>query len=187
MHLYHDSKLGGHFRFKKTYDKMVKEVWWPGMSRDVTKYLKNCEVCERSIQGTTGCEPLKPIIETEVGRTINVDLIELDRTHKGNKYGLVAVWAKTKYPHCIPIPDKSALTVARALYHNIFSQFGIPKRLQMDQGTEFKNQVLNKLREVLEIKGVFSTAYHPQTNELIKTDHNTQRIRQLLKLPLAVV
>ena len=47
-------------------------------------------------------------------------------------------------------------------YTKIFMRMGLPKLLTTDQGTEFRNKLLNKLMEKLGIKHIFATAYHPQ-------------------------
>lgn len=47
-------------------------------------------------------------------------------------------------------------------YTKIFMRMGLPKLLTTDQGTEFRNKLLNKLMEKFGIKHIFATAYHPQ-------------------------
>ncbi|KAL5604587.1 uncharacterized protein BROUX77_004773 [Berkeleyomyces rouxiae] len=43
----HDIMPSGHPGQKNTFELLVREYWWPGMRRDVIRYIRNCEVCQR--------------------------------------------------------------------------------------------------------------------------------------------
>ena len=43
---------------------------------------------------------------------------------------------------------------------------GLPSVITTDQGTEFRNQVNDKLMKTIDIKHRLTTAYHPQANGL---------------------
>lgn len=43
--LFHDDKLAGHAGRNKTHRRMEQWVFWHGMSRDVTNYIKACKKC----------------------------------------------------------------------------------------------------------------------------------------------
>ena len=48
MYNMHDEHVsGGHFGLKKTYDKMQKRYYWPGMENSLREYIKSCEVCQK--------------------------------------------------------------------------------------------------------------------------------------------
>ena len=40
--------------------------------------------------------------------------------------------------------------------------YGVPDEIVSDNGTEFKNEVLNKICDSMDIKRIFTTPYHPQ-------------------------
>ena len=48
----------------------------------------------------------------------------------------------TRFTVLIPIPNKSAVTVAQAIIDRIISIFGSPEKLHSDQGPEFENSVV---------------------------------------------
>ena len=76
---------------------------------------------------------------------VGIDLIgELKPTKAGHKYILTMVDYYTKWPEAIPLKNKDGLTVARAIYENIYTRYGPPSRLISDNGTEFCNQVRNE-------------------------------------------
>ena len=49
MQIAHDSIMGGHLRYKKTFDKIRAQFYWPGMTADVERYCKSCDACQRTI------------------------------------------------------------------------------------------------------------------------------------------
>ena len=55
----------------------------------------------------------------------------------------------TRVAEMIPIPDKSAKTVANAIVREVFCRRGIPESFLADRGCEFDNQALTKQMETL--------------------------------------
>ena len=83
----------------------------------------------------------------------------LPRSEAGNKYILVIVCLLTKYPECIPISDKSALTVATAFMDVFLCRYMCPRIISIDAGTEFTSQLSAELMERLGIAHRLSTAF----------------------------
>ncbi|GFY20541.1 transposon Tf2-6 polyprotein [Trichonephila clavipes] len=44
---FHDVPTGGHLGFAKTYDMIRKRFYWPGMYRNVVRYVMHCQECQR--------------------------------------------------------------------------------------------------------------------------------------------
>lgn len=55
LHEFHDSALGGHSGFLRTYKRVANNLFWMGMKGDIHEYVANCSVCQRSKS-----EPLVP-------------------------------------------------------------------------------------------------------------------------------
>ena len=47
LHTFHNSVLGGHSRFLRTYKRMSGELHWKGMKTDIKTYVEHCEICQR--------------------------------------------------------------------------------------------------------------------------------------------
>ena len=72
---------------------------------------------------------------------VGIDLIEAPTTSQnGSKYLLTQMDYFTKYVKGVPLPDKSADSVAKALY-STFCRHGAPVHIISDQGRGFVNQV----------------------------------------------
>ena len=86
----------------------------------------------------------------------------------GNKYILTVIDHFTRYCFAIPVPEQSAERVAHEFVHNIILQFGTPKYLLSDQGTQFLSRLMQETCKLLKIKKLQTTAFHPQSNGIVK-------------------
>lgn len=89
----------------------------------------------------------------------------------GNRYALTIQCDLSKYIIVKPIPDKQADTLAKAFIENCILIYGAPSVIRTDQGTEYKNEVFNKINEILQITHTFSTPYHPETIGSLERNH----------------
>ncbi len=97
-----------------------------------------------------------------------MDLIgPLERSARGHRFAFVLVDYATRYPEAMPLRTISAKSVADALFR-IISRVGIPKEILTDQGTAFKSRTLSELYELLGIKSICTSVYHPQTDGLVE-------------------
>lgn len=73
----------------------------------------------------------------------------------------------------MPLRDKKATSVARALVERVFSVFSPPEKQHSDQGTEFKNELVKELQSVFGFKKTRTSAYRPQGNSVLQRVHST--------------
>ena len=92
---------------------------------------------------------------------------------KGNRYTLTAVCMLTGYMFCIPIKNKTAEEIVMAWRNHIAFPFGVCRKLLMDNGTEFKNDLFSRVtKAACELKEkIYSPPYRPQSNGLIEGFH----------------
>jgi len=45
--LYHDTLVGGHRGRWKTTELVTKNYWWPGVTKEVGRYVDGCDTCQR--------------------------------------------------------------------------------------------------------------------------------------------
>ena len=101
----------------------------------------------------------------------------LPRSSKGHKYILVICDYAIHYPEAVPLRTCDAEAVAEEL-GKLFSRVGIPKEILTDQGTNFTSQLLAELYRLLNVHGIRTTPYYPQTDSLV------ERFNQTLKAML---
>lgn len=144
------------------------------MTRDVAKYVRNCQTCLLNKPRNKTKQPLKVVATPQ--KPFDVVVIDtvgpLPTTDFGNKYAVTAICELTKYLVTIAIPNKEANTVARAVFENVILIYGPMKSIKTDLGTEYKNEIFKELSKMLEIDHKFSTAYH-ETLGTIERNHRS--------------
>ena len=102
-----------------------------------------------------------------------MDLIgPFDRSTQGYQFVLVLVDYATRYPEAVPLRNISAKSVVQDLFQ-IISHVGIPKEILTDQGTSFMSRTLRELYELLGIRSIRTSVYHPQTDGLVERFNRT--------------
>ena len=171
----------GHFGAKHIAFKFYDQgYWWPGMVKDIDNQIRNCHPCLSYNVEKEGFHPAKSIVASEPWDHIQIDLIgPLPVSDNGFSNILTVVDVCTGYTVLRAAKNKEMETIARLLW-GIFCEYGTPRILQSDNGTEFANQVMQSLTAIYGIDHRFSTAYHPNTNGLVERQ-NKEVSRSLKK------
>ena len=91
---------------------------------------------------------------------------------KRNRYALNVICMLTGYTFCIPIKNKSAEESVIAWRNHITFPFGVCRKLLMDNGTEFKNDLFSRVFKELGVeRKIYSSPYRPQSNGYIDGFH----------------
>ncbi|XP_029927354.1 uncharacterized protein LOC115373220 [Myripristis murdjan] len=105
--LAHDHCLSGHLGIRKTYTRVLRYFFWPGLKSDVVKYCRSCHTCQKSGKPnqTIPAAPLKPIpVVGEPFEHVIVDCVgPLPKTKSGHQYILTVMCAATRFPEAIPL------------------------------------------------------------------------------------
>ena len=112
-------------------------------------------------------------------QSILVDLItELPQSHSYDSI-LVTIDCLSKRAHFIAtMSDITSLRVAQLFWDRIWKLHGLPEEVISDRGPQFMSNSMCGLSEILRIKVVASTAYHPQMDG--QTEHVNQEVKQFL-------
>ena len=163
----------GHNGFRRTYNAMKRQYYWPGMRKDILRHCKKCHQCALQNQGTgeVGFDHFNvPSLPMEF---ICMDLVGpiSPQTSKGNRYMLTVIDMLTGYTVAVPIMDKCSETVCKAYRDSVYCIFGGSSRILTDNGTEFRNKEMKEICKELDIKQVFSPVYTPQANGRLEGWH----------------
>lgn len=171
--LHHDSPIGGHFGFNKTFNRIRQYYTWPKMSTDIKLYVKNCPICQKvKAQGVTKAPMVIVTTAKSSWEKISIDLVgPLSETVKANKYLLTVEDHLSKWLIAIPLPNQEAQTVAEALVQEVFLIYGAPLSLLSDQGTNFMSKLFAALCKFWKVKQHRSSPYHAQTNGILERSH----------------
>ncbi|MCP4474228.1 MAG: transposase family protein, partial [Gammaproteobacteria bacterium] len=166
---------GGHFGWKKMASAMRKEYFWPFMTREIKTFCQMCQACAaRNGQGRRAHPLLRPIpITDEPMERVGMDVLKLPMSVRGNGYVLVLQDYLTKFLFAYPIPRETAQVIAKTLVNNFFWAFGLPRELLTDRGSAFISDLFQQLEACYEIKHLFTTSCHPQTDGLVERANRT--------------
>ena len=115
----HSSWVAGHTGVDKTLSRVQANFWWPGVTADVERFVKDCTRCQEANLGKPQNAPLQSLATAgEPNERVHMDLFGplKTRSASGNKLILVITDAFTKYTELVPLLNKEASTVARAFF-----------------------------------------------------------------------
>ncbi|GFW66077.1 transposon Ty3-I Gag-Pol polyprotein [Trichonephila clavipes] len=123
-----------------------KRFYWPGMYRNVVRYVMHCRECQRR----------KSVPQRPPGR-------------------LVPIPPAIAPFHRIGIEDFQTEVdeIAKFLLEEIVLRHGAPRVIITDRGAVFRSRLVSSLVDLCNIDHRFTTAYHPQTNGLTERFNKT--------------
>ena len=174
MEEHHRGPCGSHFGGKKLFQTMSRQWWWEGMHKDIMHFVRNCPECTIVSMGRkTVHPPLHPIPVQRPFQILGVDIMDLPLTKQGNRHILVFQDHFSKWPMVYAIPDQKAHRIAQILCDEIIPMFGVPEALLSDRGTNLLSHLMKDVCQILGIKKLNTTAYHPQCNGMVERLNRT--------------
>jgi len=180
---HHDTAVRGHRGRWKMMELVGRNYWWPGMTKEVAKYIEGCDLCQRhKNQAETLAGKLMPnSIPEKPWRHISADFIIKLPLVQGYDAILVVYNHLTKMVHFIPTTEKTlAAGLAQLFRDNVWKLHGLLKSIISDRGAQFVAGMMRKLNERLGIRTKLSTAYHLQTDG--QTKWINQELKQYLRM-----
>ncbi|XP_076146551.1 uncharacterized protein LOC143131060 [Alosa pseudoharengus] len=180
LQLGHAVPWAGHLGRHKTTARIKRHFHWPSLYRDVAQFCKSCPECQITSANLPSRAPLQPlpIISTPFER-LGMDIVgPVEKSKAGNRYMLVITDYATKYPEVYPLKSIKARSVAFCLVQ-FFSRMGFPQEILTDQGTNFMSTLLKQVYQLLGIRSLRTTPYHPQTDGL--TERFNKTLKQMLR------
>ena len=168
----------GHGRQWKTVELITRNYWWPGVTKEVKRYVEGCDQCQRMknrVKMLAG--KLRPNqIPEKLWQHISVDFIMKLPVSKGHDSILVVYDKFSKMLHFVTITEKIIVEgLARLFRDNVWKLHGLLESVISDRGPQFVAGITKELNKMLGIETKLSMAYHPET------DRQTERTNQELE------
>lgn len=181
LNAYHNSPFGGHLGIQKTYQRVALRYYWESMWTDIQHHVSQCEAClkakpkrfQESAQQPRAQVPTRPF------EVISMDYIGKLVRSEDFDYVLVIVDVFTRWAIAVPTSGNSAETTARILMEEVICKHGTPAVILSDNGSHFKNQIMNTLYTRFGVDKRWTSTYHPQSNGLVERVNGT--IKQIIR------
>ena len=137
IRLHHDTPVGGHGGQWKTVELVTRNFWWPGVTKEVKRYVEECDSCQQN----------KNQVAAPAGKLMPNEAPEKPWTHimadfitklpLAQEYDTILVVCNqlTKMAHFIPTTDKTlAEGLARLFRDHVWKLHGLPESIISDRG-----------------------------------------------------
>ncbi|RMB97312.1 hypothetical protein DUI87_26208 [Hirundo rustica rustica] len=145
---------------------------------NISQVIHNCETCAAIKQA----KRVKPLwyggrwLKYRYGEAWQIDYITLPQTRQGKRYVLTMVEATTGWLETYPVPHATARNTILGLQKQVLWRHGTPERIESDNGTHFKNGLINTWAREHGIEWIYHIPYHApaagkveRCNGLLKT------------------
>jgi len=172
---------------------VTRNFWWPGVTKEVKKYVEGCNVYQRNKNRTEApTEKLMLNVVPEKPWThISADFITKLLLAQGYDSILVVCNRITKIAYFVLTTEKALVEeVTRLFQDNIWKLHGLPESIIMDRGAQFAAGMMKELNQMLGIDTRLSMAYYSVTNfirpylyQFFDDSHSLNSTQKPLKRP----
>ena len=144
---------------------VMRNYWWPGVTRDVGRYVEDCDLCQRMKNRTeelAGKLKLSEVPE-KPWTHLTVDFITKLLVVAGKDAILVVCDRLFKMTYFVATTEGISVEgLARLFRDNMWKLHGLPESIILDRRPQFAAELMKELNRMLGIETRLSTAFHPQ-------------------------
>ncbi|MBW0478191.1 hypothetical protein O181_017906 [Austropuccinia psidii MF-1] len=171
LHECHNSNYSRHISEDRTLEKMTNCACWPSWRKETIEYFHTFDRCQNA-NSSTGKkfglmihiqEPKSPC------EVVHMDWVTAIPPSGDKSYNacLVILYRYSKTPIFLPFnKDETAIDTALLLWTRFISHTWLFKNIISERDPKFTSALWTNLHRLFGTKVSFSTAYHPQTDEL---------------------
>ena len=154
-----------HLGMERTLGLLQEWLFWPKMAEDVRIHICTCDQCHKFKQPQERSE-IQPIVVSYPLELMHLDFLTLGGKTDDDKSVNVLIVTNhfTKYAQGYVTSKQTAVIVAKTLWENFMVHYGWPEKILTDQGKSFKNNLIQELCELAQVKKLRTHPYHPETN-----------------------
>ena len=182
IQLHYDVPAAGHGGRWKTVELVTRNYWWPGVMRDIGRYVEGCDLCQRMKNRTEEVVGKLKLSEVPEKPWIHlmVDFITKLPVVAGKDAILVVCNRLSKMAHFVATTEgTSAEGLARLFRDNIWKLHRLPESVVSNRGPQFVAELTKELNKMLGIETRLSTVFYPQTDG--QTEQINQELEQYLR------
>ena len=172
----------GYLGIEGTLDLLRDQFYWPSMTEDATRHIQHSERCLQ-FKASPDRAFMKNVNATYPMEIVHMDYLTIEATEGGkNVHILVITDHFTRYAQAIVTSLQTAKCTAQNLWDKFIVHYGLPEKMLTDQGHNFERNLLKALCKIAQVKKIWTSGYHPQTNGQCK-HFNATLLNMLGTLP----
>uniref|UniRef100_A0A158P4S6 RNA-directed DNA polymerase n=1 Tax=Tetranychus urticae TaxID=32264 RepID=A0A158P4S6_TETUR len=164
----------------KTVKLITRFYWWPHMISDIKAYVDSCRSCQlvKQTHRPSIGQMILPSVDLEPGDLVGLDTIVMGPAAGSTRHKYIQVFIDhfSRYVWAFPTTTNTSASVVTLLDKLIQSGIRI-KAILTDCHKNFQSTVLKQAFKRHNIKHIFSTPYHPQTNGIVERINGTLMVK----------
>lgn len=180
----HASASAGHMGQAKTYEKVSRRFWWPGMRKDVLSFVDHCDSCQRN-KARRKAPPgslLTPVpIPARRGEVVSMDFVTgIPTSEEGYNAIYTIIDKSSKLVRFVPLVfgdrQSSGEGVARLFVDHWWKHHGMPSKIISDRDVRFCSAFWTEFLRLTGSKASMTTSFHPQANGQAENTNQTMEM-----------
>ena len=168
IQLHYDILVAGYGSRWKMTELVTRNYWWPGIMRNIGRYVERCDMCQRIKNRTEEiAEKLKLSEMPEKPQIyLIVDFITKLPLVAGKNAILVVCDKLSKITHFVATTEGTLVKrLAKLFKDNIQKLHGLPESVVSDRVLQFAAELTKELNRMLGIETKLLTAFYLQTDK----------------------
>ena len=182
LDFYHTTFLGVHLRMFKLYSLVKGYFYIKNLFNHVMVYVKSCLQCQRLNEDSKANfeRPYQPRLLTDAKpfSTIHMDFMIFPLSMTNIRFCLLIQCEMTRFVIGVPMRNKDAQSVCKALMDHLIMPYFIPDRIIADLEPSFRSELVQALHKSL---GVQMHFVKPMGHGSLVVERALQTIRNYLK------
>lgn len=172
----HENVTSGHLDIRKTIARASNNYYWPGSSRDIGNFVRQCVSClQYKVPQEKPAGKMHTTICTRPWQVVTSDFIgPLPRSTRGFQHIVVFQDKFTKFTEFAPLRTATTATLLNAFRERIIARVGFPELFISDNGSQFTSGNFKKYLAENGVKHQLIPPYNPQCN-------STERVNRVIK------
>lgn len=141
------------------------------MKQNIAEFINECETCRVSKYDRTPIKPKFNVTPTpkKPFKILHIDSITIEQKRF---HSMVDAFSKYSQMYQLEALQSSIIADKLMMY---FSHHGLPELIISDNGTEFKNIIIQDLLKTFKIDVHLTSVNHPESNSIVERFHSTLR------------
>ena len=134
------------------------------MTKDVTRHIRQCERCLQ-FKASPNRAPMENADATYPMELVHMDYLTIGANESGKDVHILVITNHfTQYAQAIVTNLQTTKCTMKNLWDKFIEYYGLSEKILTDQGHNFESDLLKALCEIVQVKKIRTSVYHPQTN-----------------------